>query len=76
MQFFPTIFTLVNRRLRPFQLVENVTPRTFQQIEVEVGLVRSLSLVSVQGFFEVAERNQPYEEFEKLFARTYEISLD
>jgi hypothetical protein len=58
MQLFPTIIALVSRGLRPFQLVENITPRTFQQIEVEVSLVRSLSLVSIQGFFEVTGRNQ------------------
>jgi hypothetical protein len=58
MEIFSTFIALGNRGLRPFQLVENIMPRTFQQIEVEVSLVRSLSLVSLQGFFEVAWRSQ------------------
>jgi len=53
MEFLSTIIALRNRGLRPFQLAENIMPRTFQQIEVEVSLVRSLFLVSLQGFFEV-----------------------
>jgi hypothetical protein len=58
MGFISTIIGLISRGLRLFKLVENITPRTFQQIEVEVNLVRSLSLVLLQGFFEVAGGNQ------------------
>jgi hypothetical protein len=54
MEFLSVIIARGNRSLRPFQLAEDVIPRTLQQIEVEVGLVQSLALVSLQGVFEVA----------------------
>jgi hypothetical protein len=54
MEFFATFVALGNRGLRSFKLTENIRPRTFQQIEVEVSLVWSLFPVPLQGFFEVA----------------------
>lgn len=54
MEFLAAFIALGNRGMRPFQLVDNIMPRTVEEIEVEVSLVRSLSLELLQGFFEVA----------------------
>ena len=54
MEFLPILIALRDRSLRPFQLAENIIPRTFQQIKLEINLFRSLALESLQRFFEVA----------------------
>jgi hypothetical protein len=54
MEFLSTFIALGNCGLRPFQLGENIMPRTVEEIEVKVSLVRGLALELLQGFFEVA----------------------
>ena len=56
MGFLSMGFAFGSGGLRLLQLAENIIPRTFQQVEIEV--MRSRSLESLQSFFQVARRGE------------------
>ena len=52
MEFLSAGFAFGHSVLRLLQLAENIIPPTFKQIEIEVGLMGSRSLKSLQSFFQ------------------------